>query len=352
MKQWIKDYLQLDKDIENGAYRKTVISKFILLSSFTILVVLMVGNFVSNNLTIFYADLILFIALISLMFFPGQQKQYIPHIAIQVMGLGILTVVFIDKAQGYTPIWAFLYIFLIMSLYGHKRGLIISLVFLTAMLMIMLSFMGSTITMMELIRFTMAASSTLLLAYLAEFFIDNTFKKLISATIQLEKLTKTDALTDLFNRRHLDECLPQQMSLIKRSDKVLGLAIVDIDHFKRYNDTFGHPAGDLAIVAVAKLLKSHMRRINDVVFRLGGEEFVLLYQTKDTDAALGVVEDIRRAIESLDRHCELKERITVSVGLLCIDAKTDLTVETAYELADKSLYLAKESGRNKVVLST
>ena len=205
--------------------------------------------------------------------------------------------------------------------------------------------------MMEFVRFTMVSCFTLFFAYLAEILISRTFEKLISAKSLLEKLTKTDALTGLFNRRHFDEVLPQQMSVANRSHTLLALVIIDIDHFKQYNDTFGHPAGDVALVALADLLKGQMKRGNDAVFRLGGEEFALLYQARNEQNALKVIEDIRAAVERLQQCSDIEAKITVSAGLLLIDAELNITVERAYELADELLYQAKGLGRNQVVMS-
>jgi len=352
MKKWFKSYLQLDKDIESNSYRKKVTSKFILLLSFTILTVLMLGNFIYSNTVIFYVNLSLFIALSVLLSLPGKQRKYGSHIVLHIMGLGILLVVYFNHGKEYTPIWSFLYIFLVLSLYGHKVGLRICLCFLTLLLLLLFSFTGTTVTMMEFVRFTMVTCFTLFFAYLAEILISRTFEKLITAKSLLEQLTKTDALTGLFNRRHFDEVLPQQMSAANRSHELLALVIIDIDHFKNYNDTFGHPAGDVALVALANLLKVQMKRGNDAVFRLGGEEFALLYQAKDETSAFKLTEDIRVAVESLEQYCDLEKKITISAGILLINASQNLTVESAYERADKLLYQAKNSGRNKVVLST
>ncbi|KGJ97480.1 diguanylate cyclase [Colwellia psychrerythraea] len=351
MKAWFTTYLQLDKDIESNFYRKKVTSKFILLLSFIILSTLMIGNFIYSNTAIFYVNLCLFITMSVILFLPGKLRKYASHIVLHFMGLGVLLVVYFNHGREYTPIWYFLYIFLVMSLYGHKVGLRISLAFLTILLIELFSFTSSTVTMMEFVRFTMVACFTLFFAYLAEMLISRTFEKLITAKSQLEKLTKTDALTGLFNRRHFDEVLPQQMSRANRSHELLALAIIDIDHFKSYNDTFGHPAGDVALVALANLLKVQMKRGNDAVFRLGGEEFALLYQAKNEQSALILIEDIRVAVESLQQYCELEKKITISAGLLLIDSQQNISVESAYELADKLLYQAKNSGRNKVVIS-
>jgi diguanylate cyclase (GGDEF)-like protein len=351
MKAWLKAFLLLDRDIESNSYRKEVTGRFIILLSFIILFVVMLGNYLYSNMPIFYLNSAMLLTLTFTRFFPSKYRKYDAHFVLHFMALGILLVVYFNQGQEYTPIWAFLYICLIMSLYGHKQGLKISITFLGLLYYLLFYFTDSTVTMMEFVRFVMVSSFTLFFAYLAEMLISRSFEKLITAKAMLENLTKTDALTGLSNRRHFDEVLPQQMSSANRSNELLALVIIDIDHFKNYNDTFGHPAGDLALVALANLLKVQMKRGNDAVFRLGGEEFSLLYQAKNGTSALKLIEDIRVAVESLEQYCDLEKKITISAGLLLINARQNLTVEAAYELADKLLYQAKNSGRNKVVMS-
>lgn len=352
MEAWLKSFLLLDKDIENNSYRKEVTGRFITLLAFIILFLLMLGNFIYSNSAIFYVNLVMLLLLSASRLLPVKYKKYDAHFILHFMGLGIFLVVNFNQGQEYTPIWAFLYMFLVMSLYGHKQGLRITIGFLALLFLLLFSFTHTTVTMMEFVRFVMVSCFTLFFAYLVEMLISRSFEKLIATKAMLEKLTKTDALTKLYNRRHFDEVLPLQMSAANRSNELLALAIIDIDHFKNYNDTFGHPAGDVALVALSGLLKVQMKRINDAVFRLGGEEFAVLYQATDEKSALKLMEDIRIAVEGLDQYCEIEQQITISAGLLLLDANQHVPVERAYELADKLLYQAKESGRNKVVVST
>ena len=351
MKAWLKTFLLLDRDIEKNSYRKDVTGRFIILLSFIILFTLMIGNLIYSNAPVFYVNLVMLIILVSSRFLPKKLRQYDAHFILHFMAFGVLLVVYFNQGQEYTPIWAFLYVFLVMSLYGHKQGVKISVGFSLALFALLFSFTNSTVTILEFVRFVMVLGFTVFFAYLAEMLISRSFEKLITTKAMLEKLTKTDALTGLFNRRHFDEVLTQQISAANRSHELLSLVIIDIDHFKNYNDTFGHPAGDVALVALSNLLKVQMKRGNDAVFRLGGEEFALLYQAKDAAKALKLIEDIRIAVESLQQYCDLESKITISAGLLLINANQNITAESAYELADQLLYQAKKSGRNKVVMS-
>ena len=351
MEAWFKSFLLLDKDIESNSYRKEVTGRFIIILAFIILFTLMLGNFIYSNTAIFSVNLAMLLTLLSARLLPLKYRKYDAHFVLHFMAFGIFLVVNFNQGQEYTPIWAFLYMFLVMSLYGHQQGLKICVGFLILLFSLLFSFTNKTVTMMEFMRFVMVSGFTLFFAYLAEMLISRSFEKLIATKAMLEKLTRTDALTGLFNRRHFNEMLPVQMSSAKRNQELLALAIIDIDHFKQYNDNFGHPAGDVALVALSDLLKVQMKRGNDAVFRLGGEEFALLYQAIDKQSALKLLEDIRIAVESLQQYCELESNITISAGLLLIDATENFSVDQAYELADKLLYQAKTDGRNRVVTS-
>ena len=352
MKKWIFSYLQLDKNVESHSYRKRVTSKFILLLSFSIIITLMIGNFISNNFELFYINIGLLISMILMLSLPGRQRKFASYIILHVMALGILLVVYFHQGREYTPIWYFLYIFLVMPLYGHRTGFKIASCFLAILLVLMFTCVGSSISVMEFVRFTMVACFTLFFAYFIEMLMTRTLRQLINAKAQLEQLTKIDALTNLYNRRHFDELLPQKMNSAKRTHTLFSLVIIDIDFFKNYNDSFGHPAGDLALIELAKLFSDKMQRSDDTVFRLGGEEFALLYEANTESEALKLVEVLRVAVEALHHQGIIERQITVSSGLLVIHPKQDILANSAYKLADKLMYQAKNSGRNTVVQSS
>ncbi len=351
MKAWLNGFLLLDRNIESHSYRREVTGRFIVLLSFIILFTLMVGNLIYKNMPIFYVNFVMLAILTSVCLLPRRLRKYDAHFILHFMAAGVISVVYFNQGQEYTPIWSFLYMFLVMSLHGYEQGIKISAIFLAILFALLLGFTGSTVTMIEFIRFVMVSVFTLLFTYLAEMLITRSFEKFITTKAKLEKLTKTDALTGLYNRRHFDEILPQQISIAQRGGALLTLVVIDIDHFKKHNDNYGHPAGDLALVALANLLRDKMKRANDTVFRLGGEEFALIYQSKNVQSAWLLTEEIRLAVEKLHEGCDMADKITVSAGLLVIDAKQKISANQAYEVADELLYQAKDSGRNKVVMS-
>jgi len=168
-----------------------------------------------------------------------------------------------------------------------------------------------------------------------------------------KKLSIEDQLTTLLNRRRYDEIITKEMKLAQRQNYNLTLAIIDIDFFKKYNDLYGHPNGDIALTKVAQTLKTAMHRPNDYAFRIGGEEFALLFSETNKEDSEIFLNKIRKEIEALHiSHADNKvcEWLTISIGAQVIHSNNQLTPEQAYILADKALYNAKDK-RNRVVIN-
>lgn len=163
------------------------------------------------------------------------------------------------------------------------------------------------------------------------------------ANSELTRISHTDALTQLANRRYCDQQLTQL------HDPALGVLMIDIDHFKRINDTYGHPFGDSCISAVAQVLKQATRRSADLAARYGGEEFVVLLRDSNPQDALELAEQIRLAVAGIElEHGEERVKLTVSVGVACNSPEQGLDVQTLLSAADRALYAAKQGGRNQV----
>ncbi|HVM32129.1 MAG TPA: sensor domain-containing diguanylate cyclase [bacterium] len=164
---------------------------------------------------------------------------------------------------------------------------------------------------------------------------------------RVQKLSITDGLTKLYSHRYFKQRLEEELILANRYASQLSLLIMDIDHFKRYNDTFGHVAGDYVLTEVAKILKGQSD-VTHLVARYGGEEMVLLASETTKDQALDLAERIRAAIEAhVFTIGKESTGVTVSIGVATfpLDAKTNLDL---IGKADKALYAAKENGRNQV----
>ncbi len=168
--------------------------------------------------------------------------------------------------------------------------------------------------------------------------------KVKERTIELEQMASTDLLTSLINRRELLRLFEHEMSVYKRYKNNLSIAILDIDHFKKVNDTYGHLEGDNVLIGVAQTLKACVRE-SDIVGRYGGEEFLIVMPQTSTEDARHIIERCRAGVEDLITG-ESKIKVTISAG---ITAVKDDNVESTIVVADDNLYKAKLSGRNLIV---
>ena len=163
---------------------------------------------------------------------------------------------------------------------------------------------------------------------------------------QLEDKSKTDSLTGAFNRQGIEEAIRVGLWEWRSQKKPLSLVLIDIDHFKNINDTYGHATGDHVLSALSNIVKQHIRT-NDLFARWGGEEFVLLCRDTRIEQANLIAEKIRELIE----HFEFKDnlQVTASFGVATLNANE--TLEQLFNHADKALYEAKHQGRNRVVVA-
>ncbi|WP_158303991.1 sensor domain-containing diguanylate cyclase [Paramagnetospirillum magneticum] len=177
--------------------------------------------------------------------------------------------------------------------------------------------------------------------------LDITERKRMEA--ELRRLATTDVLTGIFNRRHFMEMARIEVDRARRHGRPLVALMLDIDHFKRINDTHGHPVGDVAIKALADVCTQIIRH-EDVLGRMGGEEFAIVLTETDLDGALLVAERLRQAVAAIRIPAELGTvAFTTSIGV-AERLEGDATIDTILSRADMALYSAKRSGRNKVAV--
>lgn len=166
---------------------------------------------------------------------------------------------------------------------------------------------------------------------------------------KLEELSATDQLTGLKNRRYLDQTLAEEFARCCRYGHTLAVLLMDIDHFKSFNDTYGHLIGDECLKDVAHCVRKGLRWPSDRAARYGGEEFCVILPETDNEGALTVAERIRRNVESLNFTVNDKRvPVTISIGVAVLVPTTNLSVEYLLEAADHALYKSKETGRNRV----
>jgi diguanylate cyclase (GGDEF)-like protein len=176
-------------------------------------------------------------------------------------------------------------------------------------------------------------------------------KELRETHVALEKLVMEDGLTGLANRRHLDVVLPLEINRARRLNTPLSALMIDIDHFKRYNDLYGHLEGDGCIRAVAQAVKHAIGRTGDIAARYGGEEFTVLLPGADELGSYRVAQAIAEAVRALHIRHDGNEagHVTVSIGVHTLLPKgVELSPESLIKAADEALYQAKQDGRNRI----
>ncbi|MGE3332878.1 MAG: diguanylate cyclase [Rhodospirillaceae bacterium] len=167
---------------------------------------------------------------------------------------------------------------------------------------------------------------------------------------ELIRLARTDGLTGLYNRRTFDDLLRREWRRLARTGEALSVIMIDVDHFKLYNDTYGHGGGDLCLQRVARAAESALQRPADIVARYGGEEFVALLPETKLEGAIAVAEAIRAAVAVLEiphASSETAPYVTLSLGAACTIPQPDQDPAALLDIADKQLYAAKTEGRNR-----
>ena len=182
------------------------------------------------------------------------------------------------------------------------------------------------------------------------------FRQIITDHKIVEELSITDGLTHLYNRRYFNEVLPKEIKRSLRQGEILTFLMLDVDHFKRYNDTYGHQAGDAVLEQIAGALQTQFKRGEDFVFRLGGEEFAAIYITQSADDSQKIAQELCARIEALNiphQANDISAFVTASIGVVILDGTspnaTNIDEAELYKQADQALYRAKGNGRNQVV---
>lgn len=177
-----------------------------------------------------------------------------------------------------------------------------------------------------------------------------TLRELSEVNQELERLTSIDPLTGINNRRHFDKRLVSEGRRSRREQTPLSLAIIDIDHFKKVNDHYGHAGGDSCLIHITRIIQSTLNRATDDLCRIGGEEFALILPNTDEEGATHVMEVIRERIENTPLNYEGQSvKLTISVGISTAVIENDEQTHALFRFADEQLYKAKESGRNRII---
>lgn len=184
--------------------------------------------------------------------------------------------------------------------------------------------------------------------------LEATRQDLEAANAELDRMSRTDPLTGLANRREFDEARIRELNRARRSTHPLTLLLLDVDHFKAYNDTLGHAEGDVCLAALAALLRDFARRPGDLVARIGGEEFVLLLPDTDAAGAERLYAEMRQTLRqrALPHPASpVGALITLSAGIAQYDAAGNQTYKDFFATCDAALYAAKHTGRDRCIVA-
>jgi diguanylate cyclase (GGDEF)-like protein len=182
-------------------------------------------------------------------------------------------------------------------------------------------------------------------------FLEQAVRQNFCSMVQMHKLAERDFVTGLLNRRAFSTRATGIWRQALRDGRSIGIAMVDVDHFKHYNDHYGHAAGDVALQSVAHVIAEHARRPLDACARYGGEEFVVLWYDVDADHAMALAQRMCQAVQALGLpHVASPTAgvVSISVGLVCTAVHNAAQWDAALRAADQALYQAKQQGRNRV----
>jgi diguanylate cyclase (GGDEF)-like protein len=188
-------------------------------------------------------------------------------------------------------------------------------------------------------------------AYLQSRLIEIEKLQLNKLSQEMARISQEDALTTLANRRHFNEVMAREWAIAEREVHPLSLMFIDVDHFKPYNDTYGHLEGDKVLSRVGRTLKKMAKRPADLSARYGGEEFVLLLPNTDIDGAYVLAQEVQEAIDALaipHKSSKAAKTVSVSIGLSCVTPNESNSITTLIDQADEGVYAAKKAGRHRI----
>lgn len=353
---------------DNLSRRRVILVKSVLFLAVPVFIIFSIMNFFYIHQYI-VAGMDVFAAIISIYaIYVLQRAKDLPKASIiATLNLMIFFILFIytNGSSHFGLIWTiFLPIFAIL-VNGKRAGLYFSVFFYSIIYFMAYRAIGVWNDGEWLIQdFLRLVGSSMLLTYIMymnEKALESSEEKLIQIRDKekeyinnLHILSITDPLTELYNRRYFNEMAHKLISLAKRKKHSYTFFILDIDHFKLYNDNYGHIKGDEALKNISKVLKNYVQRDDDFIFRLGGEEFAGIIISDCPQDTHTWIESICDVIEDMKiEHCKstTSKYITASIGVATISYENDFSIDEIYALADEALYLAKHNGKNRTELS-
>ena len=322
--------------------------------------------FFSQQIVIALMDFVSIVVLVSFVYKIHQNKKvgwegYLTNIAILIF---LSLFASLNQNQDFGLVWVFFVPFIFVALVGWRSAFIYLLVFYVVILSLAFNGIGQwddgTWSHLSFIRFAIGmllGSALAILMDVANSSMNHQVKvqraKELVYSEELRRLSTTDSLTNVYNRHYLNEVFANKLKQLQGSRAYLTFFILDIDHFKLYNDQFGHVKGDEVLQKIAKTVRDYIKRREDLVFRLGGEEFGGLVVTDHPQETSLWIAKLNGLIEGLQiTHAEDSPQkvITISIGVFSARIDSVKTITCLYRHADQALYQAKNQGRNQAVI--
>lgn len=322
--------------------------------------------FFSQQIVIALMDVVSVVVLVTLVYKIHQNKKvgWEAHLASVAILIFLPMFAYFNQNQELGIVWVFFAPFVFVALVGWRNAFIYLIVFYVVILSLAFNGIGQwddgTWSQLSFVRLSIGlllGSALAILMDVANRSMNHQVKvqraKELVYSEELRRLSTTDSLTNVYNRHYLNEVFADKLEALQESDLYLTFFILDIDHFKFYNDQFGHVQGDTVLQQVAKTVRDYVKRKEDLVFRLGGEEFGGLLVTDNPTETSQWVAKIKNEVEALQMlHADnaAHKVITISIGIYSAKVKQLNTLTCLYRRADQALYEAKNQGRNQAVI--
>ncbi|WP_137974675.1 diguanylate cyclase [Pseudomonas sp. F(2018)] len=279
--------------------------------------------------------------------------QLLGGVCALVCGMGVVGIIWVARAHGYPlPYEGIILVTVFFYFLTGLRFVVASLcgwlIFLAYLAMELINDLDGAVLLYNL--FFLATANVI--GSVGCYFLEYATRQSFLAQGLLQDLAEKDSLTGLFNRRAFGERAEASWRQAQREQQPLAVVMMDVDFFKRYNDHYGHNAGDEALRGVSRVIGAQARRPLDMTARYGGEEFVGLWYDLDEAAVMQILEQLRAEVEALGlahAKSDIAPVVTLSIGLAWLVPQPHQSLADALRLADVALYLAKEQGRNRVV---
>ena len=352
---------------DSVSYRRIiVINTALILAMVSFFSFIFINLFYTENYFVMFLDTLSFItALIT--FLQLRKNKNIPRaamIATSLIIMFILLFILDNKNTHLGIIWTLLPGYFAILINGKRVGLVFTFIFYIIMFYLAYTNIGvwneGLWNHLDLSRYIFTVLLLSSMSYMSESAYEISDRELklvreneVKMMQELQNKAITDSMTGLYNRRYFNEKIPKILKTAQRNNAYVSFFILDIDYFKNYNDYYGHQAGDEALKKVAQSLQEFIQREDDVVFRIGGEEFAGVVNIKNIREGEEWLSTLTTHILSLNiEHLQSKldiKKLTVSVGVCSQLVTQETDLDYFYKLADKALYQAKETGRNKMV---